>query len=168
MTENKAKECMNKIKRRLEELKINFIMTTANNRDNILCKIPGLSDNSNDTKVVTTGATLPATTCPYMHSNSTCPYTACKYPGVQCHKHNPNTGNGSSVDSGNSSTSGALEAIMIPRCSLFRIMPTDTFSGIFLHVIKLHGEICDLKMTFEYTDTGVADLIDVIKFLSEE
>ena len=161
---NKCRECMNKIRRRLEELGINFIMTTANNRDTILCKFSSSTDNSNSVKVTTVGTSL-VSSCPYMNSNSSCPYTACKYPGVNCHKHNANTNNGGNIDSDNNG-SGALEAIMVPRCSLFRIMPNDTNTGIFLHAIKLHGEVCDLKMSFEYTDP--TEIINVIKFLSEE
>lgn len=170
MNQNKH-ECikyMDKIKKQLDSFGFDSIITS--NKENILCKVPGdFKATNNSTAIVkTTGVGL-TTTCPHTAS-SACPYTACRYPNATCHHHNHNIGNVGNNNNGNNSNNdndGALEAIGVCSCSLFRIMPTDIHNGLFLHVIKLHGETCELKMTFECSDDGATELVNVLKFLVE-
>lgn len=168
MEQNKSKciECMDKIKRKLNELGYSILMT--NNKENILCKVSDVKTNNYNTEltVVNTGASTVSPNCPYANNTSTnCPYSVCKYPSTQCHKHGSSDIGNNATDS---NTEAILEAITVPRCSLFRIRPDDIYTGLFLHVVKLHGEICELKMSFEYNDSGVAELISVINFLVKE
>lgn len=158
MDQNKSEclRCMEQIKRRLDNLGLSTIMTS--NKENILCKSTG-EESLNSTKSIST--TNLASKCPSMTVDGKCPHTSCKYPNASCHIHN--TGN----MSGSNDTTLLPSVLETCGCSLFRIMPTDIHSGIFLHVIKLHGEMCELKMTFDYTDTGVTELVNIIKFLVE-
>ena len=48
---------------------------------------------------------------------------------------------------------------------LFRLRPTDINNGIAMHVIILHGEVCELKMTFEAGEKGAVQIVEVINFL---
>ena len=43
----------------------------------------------------------------------------------------------------------------------------DVSIGKTAKVIKLHGEKCDLKMTFNMDDSGAAELVNLIQFLVE-
>lgn len=154
-------KCMDKIKKKLDGLGLSNIMTS--DKENILCKVYG-GDNTNINTAAATADTYSGK-CPYSNFSS-CPYTSCRYPNSTCHHHSAENENNS--NSNNDSTlSDNLKVFEIYSDSLFRIMPTDIYTGIFLHVIKFHGETCELKMTFEYTDNGVEDIINTIKFLIE-
>lgn len=168
MNQNKMKciQAMDKIKRNLDNFGFSNIMT--NDKMNILCKVPGDYSSNNKVSGATSISTSIVTTCPHSLKETGCPYTVCKYPNSTCHFHS-NTGNDSSADNSDSSVSeGLLEVSGIYYSSLFRIFPTDIHDGLFLHVIKLHGETCDLKMTFSYEDTAIVEIINIIKFLVTE
>ena len=167
MNQNKQ-ECikyMDKVKKQLDSLGLSTIMTS--NKENILCKVPGDYKNSNTGTALNTSYSI-ANTCPHAATSNACPYTVCKYPNAACHHHNNgNMSDGSTSNTDNSNNcvlSGTLETY---SGSLFRIMPNDIYSGLFLHAIKLHGETCDLKMSFDYSDDAVKELVNVIKFLVE-
>ena len=163
----KCLACMDKIQTKLGNLGLSFFMTS--DRENILCKTygdisfdngssNGSSNNGNGT------TTLPSHVhvCPHSLNHTNCPYTACKYPNMKCHIHNAaQLGNTSNDTEGETSN---VTSAKFTGC-LFRIMPTDIYNGIFLHVIKLHGETCDLKMTFSFGDNGATELVEIIKFL---
>lgn len=149
--------CMDKIKKGLDNFGFSTIMT--NDKTNILCKVSGYGNN--DANTVSVKNTAVATTCPHSASATKCPYTACMYPNSSCHLHSTNNGTDGSTDS--SENSGIL--VEGYAGSLFRIMVNDLKSGLFLHVIKLHGETSDLKMSFGYSNQDVIEIINVIKFL---
>lgn len=160
----KCLACMDKIKRKLDSLGLNYIMTS--DRENILCKVYGdvsFGNGGNDSTNNGNGATqLPSHVhvCPHSLNHTNCPYTACKYPNMKCHIHNATQlGNTSSDIEGETSNETSAKF----TGSLFRIMPTDIYNGIFLHAIKLHGETCDLKMTFSYNKDD--EIVRVLKFL---
>ena len=152
---------MDKIKKKLNNLGLNCIMTS--DRENILCKSYGDASFDNVSNSSTNNSTtLPSHNyvCPDSIGHSHCPHTVCKYPKAQCHMHSAyQIGNESNNPEGD--TSNKLSE-KFTGC-LFRIMPTDIYNGIFLHTIKLHGETCDLKMTFSYDD--IDELVEVLKFL---
>lgn len=161
MEKAKSLACMDKIAKKLDNLELQYIMTS--DRENILCKTySSVSFNDNAVNGGTTNTPSTSTTCPHS-SSGTCPHPVCKYPKAQCQYH-------MAKQMGN--TYGVTEEVdasitlstKLPEC-LFRITPTDIYNGIFLHVIKLHGEKCDLKMTFSYGDNGASELVNIIKFL---
>lgn len=168
-------KCMDNIKKRLDNLGFSTLMT--GDKKNILCKYSGgdlttgLGDKniSNVTSSNSITATTMATTCPVSRSSAKCPYPSCIYPSSQCHLHRPgdNTESGTESDSSKEDKDTCVvgETLEVYTGSLFRIMPNDIYSGLLLHVIKLHGETCELKMPFDYTETGVMELVNVIKFL---
>ena len=146
MEQNKAKclDCMEKIKRRLDETGFSTFMTP--DKENVLCKVSA-NGLANTTKLVYSNTNTSNTTCPHVTATS-CPHTACKYPNVKCSHHNH-------INSDNNDYNNTLEStVSIGDNSVFRIMPNDIYTGLFLHVIKLHGEICELKMSFEYNENG--------------
>ena len=171
MNQDKAKclDCMDKIKRGLDAFGFRCMMTS--NKETILCKVYGDEPYNTGTNTVVsssyTVATTP-TTCPVsMNSTGTCPYTACKYPNATCHLHGSNDNDSSSADNNDNEIAGKLETIGKFSGCLFRIMPNDIYTGLFLHAIKLHGETCDLKMSFEYNENSIVEIINIIKFLVE-
>lgn len=170
MDQNKMKciQCMDKIKRNLDKLGYSNIMTS--DKMNILCKVnPDDLDKNNSNIKGSTSSSFGIPTCQHANTGK-CPYTVCKYPNATCnyHHHNNIGNNGDSTTEGNpnsDSLSGLLEVSNTYHESLFRLMPNDIDTGIFLHAIKLHGETCDLKMTFGYDDIDITEIIRVIKFL---
>jgi hypothetical protein len=104
---------------------------------NILCRV---SPVSSATRAI----------CPDITNNG-CPHTKCEHPNFTCNHH--------------SKYNYDTEFDYAYR-TLFRIMVNDIHDGLFLHVIKLDGEKCDLKMSFKYDDSGIAEIIEVIKFLT--
>ena len=138
---------MDKIKRKLDVLGVNSIITR--DKENILCKFDSSWKlSNNDIK-----------SCPAVTSNaSCCSHSTCTLP-IQCELHR-NNGNNSN-DENTTTESNTISS----DDSLFRIVPTDIYDGLFLHVIKLHGEVCELKMSFDYSDEGITELIDVLLFL---
>lgn len=162
----KCLACMDKIKKQLDYLGLNYIMTS--DKENILCKVYGdvsfgnSGSNGSNTSEGTT--TLPSHihVCPDSLNRTHCPHTACIYPKAQCHLHSaPQIGNESNNTEGETTNKVSAK---FTGC-LFRIMPTDIYNGIFLHAIKLHGETCDLKMTFDFDDNGAIEVVNVLKFL---
>ena len=167
MDQNKPKciDAMDKIKRKLDSLGLNTIMTS--DKENILCKVSGDFEFKDNTNTINNFNKTVTGKCPAtINSNITnCPYTACKYPNATCHLHkesNANNSNSTNTDNTNSNNS-MCETLNVYSGSLFRIMPNDIHTGIFLHVIKLHGETCDLKMSFNYDNP--LELVEIIKFL---
>ena len=160
MEQNKPKclDCMEKIKKKLEDNKFDILMTS--NRENILCKVS--EDWTDNTKPAVVKTVNTASSCPHTLSTK-CPYSTCMHPNTTCPHHN--TENGTTNDS-NGNNGIVSELSSIGGCTLFRIFPNDIYSGLFLHVIILHGEVCDLKMSFEYNENGIADIINIIKFLA--
>ena len=163
--------CMDKIKRKLDNLGLQYIMTS--DKENILCKVYGdvsFNNGGNETgnSNISGGTTqLPSHihVCPHSLNQSNCPYTACKYPNMKCYCHNAaDLGNNSNNTESDNNSSNTESPAKFTGC-LFRIMPTDIYNGIFLHAIKLHGETCDLKMTFNFDDNAATELIEVLKFL---
>lgn len=152
----KCLACIDKISTKLGNLGLSFFMTS--DRKNILCKTYGTV--SFDGIVNNESSNTGATTCPHSTSSS-CPHTVCKYPKASCHYHNAH-------NIGNNSNNTDDDTNKLPdkfTGCLFRITPTDIYNGIFLHAIKLHGETCDLKMTFNYDEAGATELVNIIKFL---
>ena len=159
--EMKCLACMDKIMAKLGNLGLSFFMTS--DKKNILCKTYGYVSFDAITGGATTNTpSSSTTTCPHSIAGSPCPYTICKYPNAQCHYH-------SALMIGNASNNTSDEDLTCNRVvgCLFRITPTDIYNGIFLHVIKLHGEKCDLKMTFNMDDSGASELVNLIQFLVE-
>lgn len=168
-----CKDCIRRIKKKLEDTGYNIIVIN----DDILCKTPKKSTQ------VTTGGTLATytssralsgTTCPLntagcIHSNGkSCTHSgACHVDSSKCPIHGNNNNSNSNTGNNSNSNEGTLEAISSYSDFLFRIRPTDIYNGIFLHAIILHGEHCDLKMTFSYDTDKVNDIINVINFLVE-
>ena len=156
----KCKDSIKKIKKLLDDNGYNVLHVD----DNILCKTPRKSILN---RGVTNLSTTNATSCKLLIScggnqsklcgYNTCPYTGCSIPKKDCPLFNGFGGNEGSSDTPNT-------AYNSDDC-LFRIMPTDIYNGIFLHVIFLHGEHCDLKMTFDIDSDSLKDIVNVINFL---
>ena len=151
----KCKDSIKKIKKLLDDNGYNVLHVD----DNILCKTPrkyvlnkGII-NSTSCKLLISYGGNQSKLCGY----TTCPYTACSIPKEDCPLFK-----GSGSNEGSSNTSNI--AYNSDDC-LFRIMPTDIYNGIFLHVIFLHGEHCDLKMTFDIDNDSLKDIVNVINFL---
>lgn len=139
---NKCIEMMNKIKRFLENNNYAFIMTS--DKENILLKM-GIYKNIKSSTV--------SHTCPALTNGVTnCPYTACKYPNYTCSSHSHSGSNNNNNVSDKSDF------------GLIRFMINDLHTGIFMHVIQLHGEESDLKMSFDY-DYNIDEITSIIKFL---
>ena len=153
----KCLSCMDKISTKLDNLRISFFMTS--DRNNILCKTYGdvsfniINSGNNSTN---NGATI----CPDCLGNNHCPHSICTHPKAKCHFSNARQ-LGNILDTIEDNSDDKFMSC------LFRITPTDIYNGIFLHVIKLHGETCDLKMTFKYDEAAATELVNVIKFLVE-
>ena len=174
MDQNKQKciECMEKIKKRLDNLGFATIMTT--NRENILCKYSSsdsinMNNETNNSNNNNANAVAVINSCPVARSSAKCPYPKCIYPSATCHLHSTdkednNDSNNSSNDT-NTNFVGLGETIDKYAGSLFRIMPNDIHTGLLLHAIKLHGETCELKMSFDYDDNGVLEIVNIIRFL---
>ena len=174
MDQNKQKciECMDKIKRVLDSTGFATFMTT--NKENILCKYSSSdsinvnNDNNNSNNNTNTVAVI--SSCPVARSSAKCPYPKCIYPSsATCHLHSANKednndSNNSSSDN-NTNFVGLGETIDKYTGSLFRIRPNDIYTGLSLHAIKLHGETCELKMSFDYDDNGVLEIVNIIRFL---
>ena len=168
MNQNKQKciECMEKINRRVSNMGFATLMTTY--KENILCKVSSSAsevnkDNSSSTSSDSSIAVINA--CPVSRSSAKCPYPTCIYPKATCHLHSVNNGNNNSSDENNETTVGTGEILDKYAGSLFRVMPNDIHTGLLLHTIKLHGETCDLKMSFGYTDNDVLEIVNIIRFL---
>lgn len=108
------------------------------NKNNILCKTPKAFIN-----------TLSTSTCP-SYKNGKCVTT--------------NTCDRADCPLHNNSNNQTITSYSKNDC-LFRIMPSDLNTSISLHVIILHGETCELKMSFDYDNDGVQKIVDVINFL---
>lgn len=152
-----CKECIKKIKKALDESGYNCIKTG----DNILCKTPRRSTITTVNKVpllMDKSSSAATCICPLnaagtidKNNNCTCS-GVCNVPQSSCP-----VCSGSSNGTGNTYYGSADH--------LYRIMPTDIYNGIFLHVILLQGEHVDLKMTFGYDKDAIQELINTINFL---
>lgn len=173
MNQNKQKciECMEKINRRLSSTGFATLMTT--DKENILCKVSSsdsqqvTTDSNSSTNINNSVAVINA--CPVARSSAKCPYPTCIYPKATCHLHSADKDNntGNSNENNENTLVGIGETIDKYAGSLFRIIPNDIYTGLLLHVIKLHGETCELKMSFGYYDNDVLEIVNVIKFLVE-
>lgn len=186
---NKPK-CSDTIRKVHDKLEIfGYNMLYHSKYDNILCKTSDvtaesveeiLDNNSDDEKsavyIIRKKCSMVQTgNCSATISNSICSHTGCKLPSKHCPMYNQNTGNigggnnsntsgdNSSKDESSISNSELLEALYN---YLIRIRPTDTYNGIFLHAIMLNNETCDLKMTFNYGDDAVQEIVDTVIFLT--
>lgn len=187
----KCKDTVRKINDKLVALGYNILYNS--NYSNILCKtsdvtaesIAALNKNNGSTSddaqvyiIRKKCSMLQTGTCSSTITGGTCMQTGCKLPSVHCPMYNgnnnsnigTNTGNntGSSNDSeveGDITTEELLEALTVGNY-LIRIRPTDTYNGVFLHAIMLHNETCDLKMTFDYGDKAVQEVVDTVIFLT--
>lgn len=141
-------DTMRRIEDKLKEAGYNIKILKNAKYTDILCK--GYRSNIISSKSLrsTYNCALSRTNC-NISADSDCPYqNGCTDIG-NCPLHNNNANNNSSNKNGSD--------------SLFRIRPTDTYNGIFLHAIKLNGETCDLKITFN-PDT-VDEVIETINYL---
>lgn len=166
MNQNKQKciECMDKINRKLFNLGFATFMTT--DKENILCKVSSSTSEINKENNESNNNSIAViNSCPVARSSAKCPYPTCIYPSATCHLHSVNNGNNNSSDENNGTTSGTGEILDKYAGSLFRVMSNDIHTGLLLHAIKLHGETCDLKMSFGYTDNDVLEIVNVIRFL---
>ena len=150
----KCKECIKKLKKKFEENRFNILKVN----DNILLKISTDSLNTSiNTSVSNVNKICPINPAGCIHDNHSCTHSGnCHIDHSKCPICGNNNGN---------NTSGIPSDIQKERLSLFRIRPTDTYNGIFLHAIILYGEECDLKMTFGYDDESISQIIETIKFL---
>ena len=136
---HKCIAAMDKLKKNLDNLKIESLITK--DKMNILCKVSSKRNLTRSTPKVICPDTTP----------TKCPHSECKHPGFVCnHKATPINDKEFDYAYG----------------TLFRIMVNDIHDGLFLHVIKLDGEKCDLKMSFNYDGSGIAEIIEVIEFLT--
>lgn len=149
--EPNKKQCldsMRKIEDKLKESGFSIKVLKNSRYSDILCK-------GTKYKVISSRSLRSVYNCSLSRANcnitadSDCPYQNGCADIANCPLHNMNNNNSSSTNTGSD--------------CLFRIRPTDTYNGIFLHAIKLNGEICDLKITFE-SDT-VEEIIDIISYL---
>ena len=168
MNQNKQKciECMEKINRRLFNLGFATFMTT--DKENILCKVSSsVSEVNKDSNSSSNNSIAVINTCPVARSSAKCPYPTCIYPKATCHLHSVDKDNNSSSSNENNENTlvGLGETIDKYAGSLFRVMPNDIHTGLLLHTIKLHGETCELKMSFGYEENDVLEIVNVIRFL---
>lgn len=131
-------DAIKKIKDKLDNLGFDSIIVN----NDILCK--GLKYQKS------------SSSCPVgANSSCTCPHTVCIAPHATCPNNIKNTGN-----------VGPLITSVSDSDTLFRVRPSDIYNGINLHVIKLRGEISEFKMLFNNQTEGIAQIIQVIQFLS--
>lgn len=154
-----CEESIKKIEKRLNESGYKIITTNYN----ILCKTPRTGKTVSKKLVYpnnNTAVTVVTKACPcnsegsineYNHSCTTS--GSCTVPKNDCPLMNGTLNSGTNINSYNKSD------------CLFRIKPSDTYNGIQLHAVILHGETCELKMLFNYNSDGIKELVDVINFL---
>ena len=167
---------MNKIKKKLEVGGYNIINVDTYNSlssiSNILIKPTkpvkyAVSTARSSSDIATSTASSSQKVCPFNAAATidmvrcSCTYTGeCKVNHTNCPLMNGSISGGGNTSSRNTATTNATSGDF-----LVRIAPTDIHNGIFLHVIILHGEHCDLKMTFGYDSNGIKNLLETIKFL---
>ena len=148
--EPNKKQCldsMRKIEDKLKESGFNIKVLKNSRYSDILCK-------GTKNKVISSRSLRSVYNCSLSRSNcnitidSDCPYQSGCTDIQNCPLHNTNNNS--------SSISGSSDC-------LFRIRPTDTYNGIFLHAIKLNGETCDLKITFN--SNTVEEIVETINYL---
>ena len=166
MEQNKH-ECIENIKviyKKLGELGYKIIKTSKND---ILCKTPRISPGGSNSSYSNSSSSN-NTKCPYVSSDGKCtvdlsngcPKPGCGVPKSACPLHGGGYYGNKNDENNNNTSTDYTE----PDC-LFRIRPSDTYAGLLLHCIILHGENNDLKMFFNYGKDGVNELISVINFL---
>ena len=155
-----CEESIKKIEKKLNEYGYKIITTNHN----ILCKTPRTGKSVSKKLVYpsdnTTAVTAVTRVCPCNSGGSINEYNhSCTYAGSctvtknDCPLYNGSLNSETNISSYNKSD------------CLFRIKPSDTYNGIQLHAVILHGETCELKMLFNYNTDGIKELVDVINFL---
>lgn len=153
----KCQECMNRIKKKLDELGYSNIMY----QNNILVKAPRLSHASKiggGIKISQSATSECKCRGSIISDTIGCPYrNTCNVDKNDCPLNNKDCNCEFPSDNNNKFTSGY-------DC-LFRVRPSDIQNGITLHAIILHGETCELKMLFEPNINGENEIIKTIQFL---
>lgn len=185
----KCKDTIKKINDKLSTLGYNILYNKT--CDNILCKTSDVTaesisalnnknNNSSDAQVYIIRkncSKLLTGTCTSTITGGTCMQTGCKLPSVHCPMYNGNNNsnqggstttpdNNENNDVDNDITNAELLEALANDNYLIRILPTDIHNGVFLHAIMLHNETCDFKMTFEYGDKAVTEVVDTVIFLT--
>lgn len=162
MNANKA-VCLAGLKEVKEKLQNNYDVILIDEKTLLVKPNPNTMIKINTS--VPSSNTLPATgtitVCP-MNSNASISGNTCS-----CHSECSSTSSHMcplNKNNGNNNMANIIKPFSKGEC-LFRLSPTDTYNGIFLHAIIIHNESTDLKMTFGYDDKGVIQMVETINFL---
>ena len=138
--------------------------------ENILCRTPKnalsrtqvTSSNYNTSLVSISGIICPANSQGVIDKDTkTCTCSSCSIHQSNCPLGDIcNGSNNSSSDNNTSNNTSGNNSD-----NLFRVKVSDNYFGINVHAIILRGEMCELKMSFDFNKESVQHVVDVIEFL---